>query len=858
MLKYFFLFSVLCLIISCKSNKNLVIPIEPSMEYVELDTLTVTGEDPKLNDVKYPYRSSATRYFDLLHTRIYLSFDWLKQQAIGKVDIELTPLAKPQEKLVLDAKSMEIKSVVLTEKKISLDYTYDKNQISITLDKKYNKGEILWVSIEYIAKPNDGVEKSSDAILSDKGLFFINPLNNDKDKPQQIWTQGETENNSKWFPTFDKPNERCSQEIFITVEEKFSTLSNGKLISSTKNNNGTRTDYWKQEKPHAPYLFMMAIGEYAWVEEKWKEIPVYYLVEKPYAPYAKQIFNHTPEMLSFFENKFKYKYPWDKYAQVITRDYVSGAMENTTAVVFGEFIQKTDRELIDNDNDAIVAHEMAHHWFGDLVTCESWSNLTLNEGFANYAEYLWKEHKYGLTNADEHRLNELFGYLSSSMNGELHPLIHFHYPDKESMFDAHSYNKGGLVLHHLRSYLGDEIFFNGLARYLKENEYTAVEADELRLAFEDESGEDLNWFFNQWYFREGHPVLNVDYKYDEVKKQLTIQSTQDSVNVFRLPLSIAIYDSLKSVSYHSIWVENFRDTFTIEAKQKPYVISFDGKDVLPGIVYENKSEEQWINTFRVSNRFMDKFKAFQNINVESNNINKLVELAINDDYYYFRNMALQYLAEMQNVQQYKESIIDKCLNDAHSQVRQSAIALLNLIEYDKKAELLDKILSKEKAYNVIGVALSKLNEIDPMKGLEYAKLYSAENNGSLDINIASVFSTQKDAKYDEWYAKKVGKHDINFLFELCGFYNIYLLNQSEQQISKAIDLYSSLAKDQSVNRYRRFICTASLVSLKNLLMSHQTNQGINTNLITKKIEEAIHDIKLIERDEELITRYSEF
>ena len=828
------------------------------MEYVELDTLTITGEAPTIDEVKPPYRKSETRIFDLLHTRIYISFDWVKQHALGKVDIELTPLAKTQDQLVLDAKSMEIKSVLLTDKKTPLQYAYDKNQINIKLDKKYNKGEKLWVTIEYIAKPNDGVEKGSEAILSDKGLFFINPLNNDKDKPQQIWTQGETENNSKWFPTFDKPNERCTQEIYITVEDKFSTLSNGKLVSSVKNNNGTRTDYWRQDKPHAPYLFMMAIGEYAWVEDKWKEIPLYYLVEKPYAPYAKQIFNHTPEMLTFFENKFKYQYPWDKYAQVITRDYVSGAMENTSAVVFGEFVQKTDRELIDNDNDAIVAHEMAHHWFGDLVTCESWSNLTLNEGFANYAEYLWKEHKYGVMTADEHRLNELFGYLSSAMNGDIHPLIHFHYTDKESMFDAHSYNKGGLVLHHLRSYLGDEIFFEGLYRYLKENEYTAVEAHELRIAFEDVSGEDLNWFFNQWYFGEGHPVLNVDYTYDESNSKLTINSTQDSINIFQLPLSVAVYDSLKNVTYHPVWIDSHRDTFSISLSQKPFAISFDGKDEVPGIVYENKNEEQWINTYKVSTRFMDKFKAFQNINVESNNIGKLIGLAIKDDYYYFRNMAFQYLAEMSDVNNYQSTIVDKAINDPHSQVRQSAISLLNVISYDKKAELLDKILAKEKAYNVIGAALTQLNEIDQIKGLEYAKLFSEENNSSLDINIASIFSTQQDVKYNEWYAKKVGKHDINFLYELCGFYNIYLLNQQEQKINSAIEYYSSLALDQSVNRYRRFICTASLVSLKNLLMSHTSNKSINTNVLSKKIDESIHDIKVAERDEELITRYSEF
>jgi len=218
----------------------------------------------------------------------------------------------------------------------------------------------------------------SAAITSDQGLFFINPRNEDSEKPQQIWTQGETEWNSRWFPTTDKPNERCTQEMYLTVEDKYVTLSNGLLKSSKKNADGTRTDYWKMVK-----------------------------------------------------------YPWQKYSQVVVRDYVSGAMENTTGVIFGDFVQKTERELIDNHNDGIVAHEMFHHWFGDYVTCESWANLTMNEGFANYSEYLWFEHKYGREEADRHLRNEMNGYLGSVGQGGAHPLIHWGYNDKEDMFDAH-------------------------------------------------------------------------------------------------------------------------------------------------------------------------------------------------------------------------------------------------------------------------------------------------------------------------------------------------------------------------------------------------------------------------------------
>ena len=273
----------------------------------------------------------------------------------------------------LDAKNFDFKSIKLFNG-TALEYSYEgeKQQVHITLDREYQRGEEVELVIDYTAIPAQS--GGSAAITSDKGLFFINPRGEEGDKPTQIWTQGETENNSRWFPTIDKPNERCTQEVYVTVDDRFTTLSNGTLVSKNKNSDGTRTDYWKQELPHAPYLFMLAIGEFDVVEdEKWNGIPVNYYLESKWSPYAKDIFPYTREMLTFFSELTGVDYPWQKYSQVAVRDYVSGAMENTTAVIFGEFMHGTDRDLIDVDrNEKIVAHEMFHHWFGDYVTCESW------------------------------------------------------------------------------------------------------------------------------------------------------------------------------------------------------------------------------------------------------------------------------------------------------------------------------------------------------------------------------------------------------------------------------------------------------------------------------------------------------
>jgi aminopeptidase N len=852
-------------ILSCNSNKKLVVPIEPDYESVTLDTLTISGDKEEglgTEEDEFaanPYQAAATRYFDLLHTKLNLKFDWQKQFVIGTAEIDATPLAYAQDSLVLDAKGMQINGVTLRDSKTTLSFRNTGSQVIVKLDKTYTLKDIVKISIDYIAKPNEGPVGGSAAITSDKGLFFINPNNEEVGKPQQIWTQGETENNSRWFPTFDKPNERCTQELTLTVEDKYVTLSNGKLVSSQKNADGTRTDYWKQDKAHAPYLFMIAVGEYAVIEDKWENLPLQYYVEKPYAPYAKQIFNHTPEMLGFFSNLFKYKFPWDKYSQVITRDYVSGAMENTSAVIFGDFIQKTDRELIDNDNDLIIAHELSHHWFGDLVTTESWSNLTLNEGFANYSEYLWAEYKYGKSRADEHRQIELNGYLTSTYNGGMHPLIHYRYANREDMFDAHSYNKGGLVLHYLRSYLGDEVFFKSLNLYLEKYQYTAVEVDELRMAFEDTSGEDLHWFFDQWYLRKGHPEFNVSYAYNAAEKELNVKIMQDPANVFKLPVDVAIYDNAGKVEYKRLWTKTGEDNVVLTGiNVAPAAIVFDGKSVIPGQINETKTAEEWLATFLLSNQFSDKYQAMQSIANEDAIKEKLIDKAINDPYYYFRDYAVNTAALMGLLPKYKDKVVQMMTNDAHSQVRESALRSLVIYEDIDKGAILKSVFAKEKAFNVLGEALSQQQAYNSKDAIEYCTLLEKENVVTLDNKIAAIYAETSDPKYNAWYANKIKSGNPYALFELCGYYNIYLLSQSESDVKKAIELYASLGKNQNSNKYNRYIGTASLFSMKNMLIYQKMEKGKDSAVMVKLISDQIKAIKVMEKDEELIERYAEF
>jgi aminopeptidase N len=378
--------------------------------------LAQPGAEPQDTSWKKILRESNPRINDLVHTKLDVRFDYDKSYLYGKAWITLKPHFYNTDSLLLDAKGMDIKEVSIMKgaAKSKLKYTYDGMELRITLDKTYKGGENYIIYVDYTSKPNELTVKGSAAITDAKGLYFINPKGEDKDKPTQIWTQGETEANSVWMPTIDKPNQKTTDEIYMTVPAKYVTLSNGLLISKKANADGTRTDYWKMDLPHAPYLFFMGVGDFSITKDSYKGKEVSYYVEKEYASVARGIFGYTPEMMKFFSDRLGVEYPWQKYSQIVGRDYVSGAMENTTTTLHQESAYQNARELVDGIGwEGTIAHELFHHWFGDLVTAESWSHITVNESMADYSQTLWMEYKHGKDAGDAENLQGLQAYLSN-------------------------------------------------------------------------------------------------------------------------------------------------------------------------------------------------------------------------------------------------------------------------------------------------------------------------------------------------------------------------------------------------------------------------------------------------------------
>jgi aminopeptidase N len=557
------------------------------------------------------YRATPTKINDLVHTKLDVHFDYTNQFLNGKEWVTLKPHFYPTDSLRLDAKGMDIKQVSLVNgsQLIPLKYTYDDHSILIKLDRNYLAKEQYTVYLYYTAKPNLLKVQGSAAINDAKGLYFINPDERAPNKPRQIWTQGETEASSAWFPTIDRPNQKTTAEISMTVLDNYVSLSNGALSNQQKNSDGTRTDTWKMDLPHAPYLFMMAVGDFKIYQDKYNNIPVDYYLEPKYAPYAKDIFGKTPAMMDFYSKTLGVPYPWNKYAQIVCRDYVSGAMENTSATLHGEHVQKTKRELLDDNQEGTIAHELFHQWFGDLVTAESWSNLTMNESFATFGEVIWREHDGGKDRGDKSRFEKLQSYLKSTKNGKSPTLARYHYHDKEDMFDNISYAKGSLILYALKEQMGDEAFYQSLKKYLTDNSFKTGEPQQLRLAMEEVTGKDWAPYFNQWYYQGGHPILKVTTRNGENSVILNVAQIQDStVQTFQLPLAVDIYT--KNGKIRQTFQLNKRNAqFMIPLPAAVEFIDIDPEKTLVGQIQIDKSDADYLYQYEHAPSFANRVGA---------------------------------------------------------------------------------------------------------------------------------------------------------------------------------------------------------------------------------------------------------
>lgn len=752
------------------------------------------------------YRVTAPKINDLIHTKLDVAFDYGKRHLIGKAWITLKPHFYATDSLTLDAQGMDIKTVALVGAKgnTPLKYTYNENKLFITLNKKYLNTEKYTVYIAYTAKPDELKVKGSAAITDAKGLYFINPDGTDRDKPVQIWTQGETESSSAWFPTIDKPDQKTTQEISMTVQAKYTTLSNGRLVSQKANGNGTRTDTWKMDLPHSPYLFMMAVGDFKITKDAYKGKEVNYYLEPKFSPYAKQIFGKTPEMMKFYSNILGVDYPWNKYAQVVARDYVSGAMENTTATLHGEQVQKTDRELLDGNEEGTIAHELFHQWFGDYVTAESWSNLTMNESFATFGEIVWHGHDAGRDAEDKSRYEKLQSYISSTKNGESPTLARFYYGDKEDMFDNVSYAKGSIILYAMKNQMGDDAFYKGLNKYLTTNAFKNGETHQLRLAMEDVTGRDWSPYFNQWYYSGGHPILAVDYGYSGGKATIKVKQTQDTgVQTFTLPVKVDIYVGGQKIRKEIIINSRTQD-FSFDVASKPDLIDFDADKIIVGEINDNKVAEDYYFQYKNAPSYANRIEALQfimqskaksgqqvllsGLKDKSGDLRALSIAGLNLEDTEIKTQALPILMQLARI-------------DKDTEVRAAALAkLAETGDQGYKSLMVESI--KDRSYRVIAAGIGGLAKLAPQESASALEGLDADTKDHIAASIAEIYISDPKDDHQPFYSNIMANGDRNKIFGTIGQYFQYLrANTNPVTTQKGIDDINNAIKRLKLETY---------------------------------------------------------
>jgi len=739
------------------------------------------------------YRETAAKINDLVHTKLEVRFDYAKHYLYGKEWVSLKPHFYPTDSLSLDAKSMDIHFVGIQEGAIrrKLNYVYQNDILKINLGKTFTNTQTYTLYIDYTAKPDEIKQKGSAAITSAKGLYFINSDGKDPNKPIQIWTQGETESSSCWFPTIDKPNQKTTEEISITLPNKYVSLSNGKLINQKKNLDGTRTDTWKMDLPHAPYLFMMAIGDFKIYHDHWKNKEVNYYLEPKYAPFAHQIFGATPEMMSYYSKITGIEYPWNKYSQIVVRDYVSGAMENTTATLHGEAVQKTSRELLDEDQETVICHELFHQWFGDYVTAESWSNITLNESFATLAEILWTGYKKGKEAEDAERYDKLHTYLSSTQNGNSPSLVRFHYKDREDVFDNISYPKGSVILYALKNQIGDEAFFSGLNLYLKTNAFKSAEATQLRLAFEQVTGLDLNGYFNQWYYGEGHPILDIKSEYVPGTIRFKINQIQDSsLPAFHLPLKMAIYHEGK-MEVHKVILDGRSQTLEFPSQGKPNLVDWDIDKILVGEIHDHKTPEEIDFSYIHAPTFANRMEAIQAaLKDQSNPIyQSLLAKALKDPSSIIRHELVQGLdlARPEIMAATEPLLVKMSKEDVKTQVRADCIEKLSETGNSKYISICEAGI-KNDSYAVIGASLNGLLSLSPEEAEKDLNQMNAETRDHLSGPIGKFYASKGEDSHAEYFDKILNSGNQSKAFEVFRYYLSYLKKNTNPVITqKGVD-----------------------------------------------------------------------
>jgi aminopeptidase N len=657
---------------------------------------------------KKTLRSERSRSYDALHYLIKIRLDLDRKAFEGEATVTADSLREGLATCVLDAEEFTV-TAVLSDDGRPLEFDQTAKELAVRLPRPCKFGEEFSFTCFYSGRdPKIGLTFVAETV----------------DNPPIVFSDSFPENVHHWFPCYDYPNDKVTNEIVATVERGLKVAANGRLVSVTEDPGaGTVTYHWSQGLPHSTYLIFLAAAPYVVVRDSYKTLPVNYWVYPRDAAKVGPTYGKTPKMIEFFDRIYGYDYPWQKYDQVSVPS--GGGAESTSATAMTHRIMVDEKGEPDFPAIGIVSHELAHQWWGDLITLRSWAHTWLNESFGTYSDYLYHRYEKGDDEGAVDLLGKLNAYLREARTRYIRPIVTDRYDEPGDMFDAHTYPKGARVLHMLRSLVGDEPFFKTLSHFLHRYAFDAVDTADFIRSVKTVTGRNLDWFFDQWLYKPGHPVFEVKSEWDAAKKavRLRVAQVQDysrGVPVFRVPVSIKLVSPGKT-DIRKIWIEKREETFELPFEEKPLLVRFDEDNVLiKELIFPRERDELIYQLGRddVIGR-MEAAGALLAFKDDPRTAAALTASLRSDPFWAVRKGALEALAQLgvKGV----PAVLKKACQDPDPQVRAAALVALGNLKDRSCLDLYKALFLEDPSYRVQAEALTAIGKTGDPSAVPFLK-----------------------------------------------------------------------------------------------------------------------------------------
>jgi aminopeptidase N len=661
---------------------------------------------------KKALQSERSRSYDALHYLIKIELDLEQKTFGGATTVTVASFREGLATCVLDAEEFTVKSVVSADG-LPLKFDQTAKELTVQLPRPYKFGEELSFTCFYHGR---------DPKI---GLRFMPETT---DNPRIVFSDSFPENVHHWFPCFDYPNDKVTDEIVATVKSGLKVAANGRLVSVIEDKvAGKVTYHWSQDLPHSTYLIFLAAAPYVVVRDSYGTLPVNYWVYPQDEAKVKPTYGKTPKMIEFFNRIYGYDYPWQKYDQVSVPS--GGGAESTSATAMTHRIMVDEKSEPDFTAIGIVSHELAHQWWGDLITLRSWAHTWLNESFGTYSDYLYYRYEKGDDEGAVNLLGKLNAYLREARTRYIRPIVSDRYDEPGDMFDSHTYPKGARVLHMLRSLVGDEPFFKTLSHFLHRYAFDTVDTADFIRSVKTVTGRNLDWFFDQWLFKPGHPVFEVKSEWNAASKviRLNVAQVQDfsrGVPVFRVPVSIKLVSPGKT-DIRKIWIEKREETFEFPFEEKPLLVRFDEDSVLVKEITFPKERDELIYQLGHDDVIgrMDAAGGLLAFKDDPQTAAALTTSLLSDPFWAVRKSALEAVAQLR----VKDipAVFKKACQDTDSQVRAAALVALGDLNDRAHLEFYKDLFQKDPSYRVQAEALTAIGKTGDPSAAPFLKQAAA-------------------------------------------------------------------------------------------------------------------------------------